>query len=491
MPTGDPTIDSPTIFRKQEASVMSANPAAPQDLTISRDRFFACFLALLALALVGYTWNARTVMSPNDASRWNTIWSLVEYNSYEIFDTPDFGDKQQLETIDKVLRRHDQKTISSKPPLLPTVMAGFVKIVRPIVGQPFTKDLRIPDKPTVPGSINIYGKLCLWVFQILPFLGVLWLYRRFLDSLSLPGSIWVVSLMTAGLGTFVTGYLVTLNNHVVAATAALAAGYHLRAIIALNQRAAWRFALTGLLLGWTAANELPAGLWVALATIVLVIVDWKKTFACFLPPLALVTAAFFLTNYWAIGNPQDPWDVKNFIPAYLQKDLYEKDRSGQPSYWARKDKSGIDALNDHPEPLYVYAFHSLLGHHGVFSLSPILLFALVGMGASLLSPATLPRALTLMVIAVSAGVFVFYMVVSDQRNYGGFCHGLRWMQWLSLLWLLYLPRGLEPFLGSKGGRWLIGLALAVSILSMFDTWYSPWSRSWLHRVLLFHHVIDY
>jgi hypothetical protein len=471
---------------------MNTNEVDPsRNIHISRDQFFLYFLILLAVALVGYTWNARAVMSPNDASRWDTIWSLVEYDTYEIFDTPDFGDKQQLGTIDKVLRRHDNKTISSKPPLLPTVMAGFMKVVRPIVGRPFTRDFSVPNKPTIPGSINIYAKIGIWVFQIIPFLGVVWLYKRYLDSQELSAEVWVLCLVTIGLGTFVTGYLVTLNNHVVAATSGLAAAYHLRRILTDQKREAWRFAFLGFLVGWTAANELPAGLLAALVSVVVLWTDWKKTFLCYAPTLALVTAGFFLTNYWAIGNPADPWNTKNFIPAYLQKDLYEKDASGEPSYWARKDKSGIDALNDHPEPLGIYAMHSLVGHHGIFSLSPILVFALIGMGRSFSIARAIPLVMTLIVMAVSVAVFAFYLLVSDQRNYGGFCHGLRWMQWLSLIWLLYLPKGIEPFLSSKTGRWIIGIALVVSILSMFDTWYSPWSRSWLHRILLFHNVIDY
>jgi hypothetical protein len=470
---------------------LSSDTSTRSPLVISRDLFARYFILLLAIALIGYTWNARAVMSPNDASRWDTVWSLVEYRTYEIFDTPNFGDKQQLDTIDKVVRRHDQKTISSKPPLLPTLLAGFTHLVKPLVGKPITKDLRIPDKPSIPGSINIYAKLGIWVFQILPFLAVVWLYKRFLDSQSLDATTWVLSLFAVGLGTFVTGYLVTLNNHVIAATSGLAAMYHLRRVLVDHKHEWWRMFFLGLLAGWTAANELPAGLFAAGIGLILLWHHPTKAIFGFGPALALVAAAFFLTNFWAVGDPNDPWNLKNFVPAYLQKDLYEKDASGQPSYWARKDKSGIDALNDHPEPLAVYLFHSLIGHHGIFSLSPILLFTIVGMLRGFTPARAFPVSMTILVIISSAAVFLFYMLISDQRNYGGFCHGLRWMQWLSLIWLLYFPSGVAPFLQSKLGRALVTIAMVISILSMFDTWYSPWSRSWLHRVLLFYNVIDY
>ena len=38
----------------------------------------------------------------------------------------------------------------------------------------------------------------------------------------------------------------------------------------------------------------------------------------------------------------------------------------------------IDALNDHPESLGVYFLHMTVGHHGVFSLTPIFMFAVLG-----------------------------------------------------------------------------------------------------------------
>ncbi|MBX9652916.1 hypothetical protein K2Y11_04780 [bacterium] len=460
-------------------------------LTLSRNAFFWGFWWLLSAALVGYTWNVRPVMSPNDASRWDTVWSLVEYNTYEIFDTTAAGDKQQFLTIDKVVRRHDNKTISSKPPLLPTVIAGFVMAVKPIVGKPFTKDQTVVGRPTIPGSINIYAKLVLWVFQILPFMAAVYLFRRFLDQHARTDYAWILSIVTMGMGTLVTGYLVTLNNHVIAASFGFIATYHLVRIWYDGRQEWWRFALAGFCAGWTGANELPAGLFCAIAVIVVIVANWKRGIFAFLPPLGLVTIAFFYTNYLAVGDPAKPWDVNNFTPAYMQKDLYQTDASGQPSYWASKDKSGIDALNDHPEPEWLYCVHSFIGHHGLFSLSPILLFAAWGLGRNLMGRDKTLFGFGWPVLLVSVVVSVFYLHFNDQRNYGGFCHGLRWIQWMNLVWLMFLPFAIDA-LASK--RWIVPVswgALTISVLSVFDTWYSPWSRAWFHRILLFAGVIDY
>jgi hypothetical protein len=371
------------------------------------------------------------------------------------------------------------------------VIAGFVYAVKPVVGLPITKDEPVPGRPLNPGSINIYAKLVLWVFQVVPLLVALVLFRRFLDRYAQTDLAWTLCLLTAGLGTLVTGYIVTLNNHVVAATSALIACYHVLRIADDGRREGWRFALVGLLAAWTAANELPAALFAAVVTLVLLVIDPRRTIVAYLPAAILVTAAFFTTNYLAIGDPAQPADMRNFIPAYLQKDLYQADADGQPSYWARKDKSGIDALNDHPEPIPIYVLHSLVGHHGVITLSPILLFAWWGMAGQAIAGTRVWRTFALLSMAVSAVVFAFYVFISDQRNYGGFCHGLRWVIWMSLVWLYFLPACLDRW-GSR--RWVAGAgwaALVVSVLSVFDTWYNPWTRSWWHRILRFVGVIDY
>ena len=374
---------------------MSETAASPSvdRLSTSRSSFFWACWSLLAVVLVGYIWNVKPVMSPNDGSRWDTIWSLVQYGTYEIFDTENFGDKQQFKTIDKVKRRHDGAMISSKPPLFPTVAAGVVEVAKLVLQKPFSKDQKVPGRPTIPGSIHVYAKIVLIVFNVIPMLVVVWLFRRWLERESYSEYAWLVALTTFAIGTLVTGYLVTLNNHVVAATAGFAAVYHLSRIWREGKREYWRFVLLGLLAGWTAANELPAGILVVGVLLVGFVLDWKRTLLGICPALALVTAAFFYTNYLAVGDPEQPTDYRNFVPAYIQKDLYKEDATGEPSYWARKDKSGIDALNDHPEPYYIYFANMTIGHHGLYSLSPILLFATAGWFLAIRDPSPSPARL--------------------------------------------------------------------------------------------------
>lgn len=463
-------------------------------LTFERDAFFRAYWWLLTALLVGYIWNSRPVMSPNDAARWDTVWSLVEFGTYQIFDTKKEADKhgkpEQFETIDKVTK--DDKLYSSKPPLLPTVVAGFVAALRTVIKQPFSKDA--PRKPD-SGTFHFYIKATLIVFNVLPFLGMLILYRRFLDRLRLSDEVWVFCLLTVGVGTLTTGYLVTFNNHVIAGWSAFFCAYLLMTLWYDHHREWWRFALCGLTAAWTAANELPAVFFALAAFALCWRLDRQRTMGYFLPPAAVVTLAFFYTTNLQLGS---------LVPAYLNRKLYDyPDSYWRPDY---EKKSGIDALslpNENGEyreatkigPFYwspTYFLHMTVGHHGLFSLTPLWLFALWGMWELAHRRDLGWRGLWWPILLLSAVIFGFYWLLNTERNYGGFCHGMRWLLWLAPLWLLLLPFGVARAY-ERGGRAkrLAFIALLVSIISMADTLYNPWTRSWIHRIFYCAGVIDY
>jgi hypothetical protein len=88
-------------------------------------------VAATALAL-GVTLRASSQFGANDISRWCTVWSLLERGTYAIDDCP-----WQKQTQDKVLRPAPSRAAaagggpvehfySSKPPLLPTLIAGLL-----------------------------------------------------------------------------------------------------------------------------------------------------------------------------------------------------------------------------------------------------------------------------------------------------------------------------------------------------------------------------
>src|SRR5690606_7312868 len=118
----------------------------------------------------------------------------------------------------------------------------------------------------------------------------------------------------------------------------------------------------------------------ALATLVALSLLYSRpgeTLAGFVIGAAIVTAAFFATNYWAHNSLRPPYAHRSQIDLADNWYDYEYTVGGKTreSYW--RNRQGIDR----GEPSKgVYALHALVGHHGVFSLTPVWLLSFAGMG---------------------------------------------------------------------------------------------------------------
>jgi hypothetical protein len=152
------------------------------------------------------------------------------------------------------------------------------------------------------------------------------------------------------------------------------------------------------------------------------------------------------------------------------------------SYWQPDSLRGIDRGEASPA---VYAFNVLIGHHGLFSLTPIWLLSAVGAVMWLRSPqikafAASERLLALTTIIISVVVIGFYLSRPQiDRNYGGGTCCLRWLVWLSPLWLLVLLPAAD-WLGRHWWGLAIGLVLlAVSVFSATYGNDNPWSHPWI------------
>jgi hypothetical protein len=426
--------------------------------------------------------NSRGVILPmhsvNDLSRWATIYSLAERGTYNIDETP------WPDTIDRVRMRGHY--YSSKPPLLETLLAGEYLLLKKLsFGR-----LSFRDGPQTVIRVMVAS------INLVPLVIFLGLFSRLLERLATDPWIRAYTMTATGLGTFLTGFSITLNNHTIAAFSSFFALYPAFQVWCEGRRE-WRlFAVAGFFAGFTAVNEFPAaaflvGLGLGLA--------WKarrQTLACFLPLALLPVAAHFTTNFLV---------TRDLSPAYAHKSAYVY----PGSYWLIDPASGrlvgseVDAATGKPtgqigkgidneyEPWPVYLFNMLVGHHGIFSLSPIFLFTLLGAWRFLRSPESPMREFAALAVFLTLLLLVFYTFFAGQRNYGGMCCGLRWFFWLIPLWLMLIPEGLR---GKSGQRWFRGVALAFLLLSAVSVFYcarNPWSRPWVQQYLFYKQWIRY
>ncbi len=413
----------------------------------------------------------RPFLSANDRSRWMTIRSLVEHGTYEI---DKIVGQPAWDTIDMVQHRGRDGELhlySSKPPILATLLASEYLLIHRLTGA------TLGDHPYE------IGRAMLVTVNILPLVLMYVLLARLVERFGTSdwGRIFVMA--GATLGTFLNTFAVVLNNHIVGAVSAAVAVYCLLRITAEGERR-WRyFLLAGLAAGFTVVNELPALSFLGLVGLLLLWHAPRETFIAFVPGVAVVAAAFFGTNWIAHDNLRPPYFHRSDTDPSDNWYHYTYTVNGKErkSYW--QDRQGIDR----GEPTKsAYAFHVLIGHHGIFSLTPMWLLSLAGMLMWLRSPDPRRRELAAVVILVSVVCLAFFIGERSQidRNYGGMTSGFRWMFWCAPLWLLTMIPAADGLARSRTGMALAIVLLTFSVLSAsYPTW-NPWTHPWIYNWLV-------
>lgn len=441
---------------------------------------------------------AQPTHSDNDRSRWATVRALVEENTYAIGvrvyldeeekDCVDIGQLKESGwgTIDKVLKPDiawinpnpqpgeplkARFYYSSKPPLLPTILAGEYWVMNKLFGWNMTNDGRFPVVRIILFSIN--G---------LPWLIALILMAKLIDQLGTSDFGRLAAVAAACFCTFVNAFANTLNNHTIAAWSVIFALYPvLNAVLQQRPVSFWGALLSGFFTGWTVANELPALAFAGLLFLWLVFRQ-PRALIPFMIGAALPLAGFLLTNYLAIGT---------MVPAY---DKFGTEWYNYPgSFWNPENIKGIDKPKD---STLIYLFHLTFGHHGLFSLTPILLISLIsfvlpGISQAETRLAQIRKSVGWLTLLLSLVVLGFYLTKTESYNYGGWTAGPRWFIWLTPLWILGALPMLDVLSTARWGRITTMIALGWSAMSVAFPMYTPWRHPWLYRILEHWGVIDY
>lgn len=429
--------------------------------------------------------------SSNDRSRWCAVRALVDNGTFAIgkrVDDPSSPTGYRDEgipfedgwgTIDRVMKPDTQEFYSSKPPLLATLAAGEYAALKQVFGW------------TMTGDTNFVVRTILVTFNALPLLVYLVLMARLIERFGRTDWGRLFAVACACFGTFLPTFAVTLNNHTPAAITVLVALYP---FLGEEKPSAGWYAVSGLCAGLAFAFELPALAFVALLGLVALVRSPGRSVLLFLPMAALPVAAEAWLNYLAIGE---------WFPAYSKLDTEWYKYPG--SHWLKPPapvKPGIDWAAQH-ESARSYAFHVLIGHHGLFSLTPIWILSVIGMIYGLfrkmvLPPpgqekpvANLPTFVPAAALLLTVVVVGFYVGVAPAKNYGGWTSGLRWLFWLTPLWLLTLLPVADRLAPYRSGRWLAGAFLAVSAFSASYPAFNPWRHPWLFRLLDSYGLIPY
>ena len=446
----------------------------------------------------------RPFLSGNDRSRWLTIRALVERGTFAI---DDLVVEPGWDTIDAVVHPDATGSLrlySSKPPLLSVLCAGPYWLLHRLTGW------TLGDHPFEMGRalMVLYGLTPLAIFMLFTF--------RLIDRIGTSdwGRLWAAGLAAGG--TLLTTFAVVLTNHIPAAACTAASAWLAHRIAVDGLRSHTGFAAAGATAALAAAFELPALAWLAAMLAVLASCDLRRTLTVALPAALLVAAAAFSTNWIAHGTISPPYAHRAAAAQPLPAGVTLRDgESWNPdnwydyslrlsngklltSYWNKPQ--GVDR----GEPsAATYAWHALVGHHGIFSLTPAWLLAIPGI-AMLATSAGRRRAggrfrgsqeaveaasagqqrLAWAIALVSAVVVAFYLSRPQlDRNYGGTSSGFRWAFWLAPLWVMAAVPAADRLAGSRAGRVLALALLGLSVVSVaFPTW-SPWTTPWIQQWL--------
>ena len=375
---------------------------------------------LVSFGVLAIFTHKTVFLAGNDASRFAQIESLVDYHH------PYINESRYNWTIDRVTI--NGKDFSNKPPLFSIVGAGLYYILRTVLGLSFAG----------------HEHLVVYLVTLLTVgLSTTWLVTKFYVAIQkrFQPTRRVRYLATAalGLGTILTSFSVTLNNHTVAAAFLFAA------FCAVIEEKAVK---AGILASVVFCIDLaPGGMFLAVFAIMILHSPKKGSLVRYLLSASLAPALFCASN-WVITGSVLP--VK-MIPGGL-------DYSGQIA----PNLANVLLPDD-----WLYPLKCLFGWHGLFTVSPVLLLGVYSFIKQLRSGATLGRPQTRWLGAGIAATILLHIVFVG--SYGGWSYGFRYLIPIIPLCLFFLPQVLREFRPS-----IFAALLTISILFAFIGVYHPW-----------------
>lgn len=419
-----------------------------------------------AVALAWALWCAALPqLGVNPASRMAAVEALVEHGTWAIDDT-----FLRQHTIDRVFWQ--DHWYSSKPPLPALMGAPVYALLHHGLGMSFRE-----DRYRVAALMRIPLAVFPWFVGVLAWLALL---RRMVPDDPLlqttAAAFWV-------LGALPITYAGDWNNHTWATSALLLGAASLfptvqpflsgpspapRVDPLPGPAPTPRWAAAGLC--WGAAIVFDLGAIPIVGMLGLWVLQHAVRHGQRRPLLAIALGALVFP-LMQIGVQ---WQLAGtWRPFYTLPEAYNY----PGSYW--QQPANFDALQ---EPKWVYAAHALVGHHGLFALSPWLLAGFAALGAALRrpTPVELRRLAAGLLIAT---LFIWAYYLHRTHNYGGRCVGMRW-------WMVTHPAlALAAVVLARRHRWVhrapfaVGMVLAWSVVACASGTHAPWEEGWWHTVL--------
>ncbi len=388
-------------------------------------RWWIVFL-LVATVYAALT-HARVFTAGNDASRWAQIEAIVDYGETTI-ERSRFGG-----TVDRV--QVGGKVYSNKPPLFALVGAALYAPLSAATGW------SLSDGASAARVVWLLTVLLVALPAAAAVATFDWGLVRFGALSSRRRAYLGVAL---GLGTLLFSYSGTLNSHVPAATLLLVAWF---ATLAAKPFAA------GLAAGFAGAVDLLPGFGMApfFALALPREIGGERRLRRFAAGLVPGVASFLLANFAVTGSLLTP----KLLPGAV-------DLSAQVG----ASVGGVVLPERASYPLEV-----LLGGHGLFGASPVLLLGLVGLGIACRRPpfgmSGSSASWRLLALGLTAQIVGHALLAG---SYGGWAFGYRYLLPVQPLLLYAAPVALARIRLPRTLILLLAVSIAFSALGAYHPW---------------------
>jgi hypothetical protein len=363
---------------------------------------FAAFMLLWALLTKVHT------HSWQEESRLATVQALVEQGTF-IIDHTEFN-----RTGDKVFI--DGHFYSDKTPLLSVAAAGVYSILHHNFGLTLDPTICVPDEdPAACRAFTPIGtRFTAFYWITLIFIGgsaslLIVLFWRAMLQAGASGTLASALAVALGLASPLAPYSGVFAGHVPAALCLFAGFFFL-----LREPSRLRVFFAGLLISLSANIDLTLAIFIATFGLWLLFTRWRLLLPYglgALVPFAMSAAI----NYWAAGT---------IVPLYFDPKAY--DFVGTVLNTTVGGTNGFYSWEFGAR----YAYDMFIGQRGLFSFTPMLIFAFVGIGVAIKQHQQ--RGFALTVLAGSL-IFAAYLILRTD-NFGGLAWGTRWFVPLVPLW---------------------------------------------------------
>jgi hypothetical protein len=405
----------------------------------------------------------RPFLSANDRSRWLTIRSLVERGTFAI---EDLVVEPGWDTIDAVVHADAggvEHLYSSKPPLLSVLLAGPYWLATKLTGW------TLADHPFE------MGRGLMLLYGVLPLVVIVLTTQALVERIGQTDWGRFYGMILISFGTFLSTFSVVLTNHLPAAACVAVSGWGCWRIVVEGAGGAWLIAGSALAAALAAAFDLPALAWTAFVAVSLLLAMPRRALRLAAPAMILVAAAAIGTNVAAHGTVRPAYAHRHGEGSWYDYEFTLPDGRVIESYW--RSPAGVD--RGEPSVLR-YAGHALLGHHGIFSLTPAWMLVPWGLWIAIRRGKPGESFAAAAVAVISLTVISFYVSRPPaDRNYGGVCSGFRWVFWLAPLWVAAVTPAADVLGRCRTGRTVAAALLAASVFSVsYPTW-NPWVHPWI------------